>query len=100
MEWIRPFVKPVWTNASQSTLFEGRTTQDLVNQRYQQLLKAKQGNPVLVELARAFAIEASRSAEQEQAVAFLKDLDLVAEFQWPNTLEEVKAQWVKAAGGA
>ena len=96
LEWIRPFVKPVWTNASQSTLFEGRTTQELVNQRYQQLRKAKQGNPVLVELARAFAIEASRSAEQEQAVAFLKDLDLVAEFHWPNTLEEVKAQWAKA----
>jgi hypothetical protein len=95
LEWIRPFVKPVWTNASQSTVFEGRNTQELVNQRYQQLKKAKQGNPVLLELARAFAIELGKSAQQEQAAAFLKDLDLMTEFQWPTSLEEVKAQWTK-----
>lgn len=95
LEWIRPFVKPVWTNASQSTLFEGRTTVELVNQRYQQLRKAKQGNPVLVELARAFAIELCRTAQQEQAQVFLKDLDLVAEFGWPSSVDEVRAQWAK-----
>lgn len=98
LEWIRPFVKPVWTNASQSTLFEDRPTQELVNQRYQQLRKAKQGNPVLVELARAFAIERCRSAQQEQAQSFLKDLDLAAEFGWPITLEEMRNQWTKPAG--
>jgi hypothetical protein len=97
MEWIRPFIKPVWTNASQSTLFEGRNTVELVNQRYQQMRKAKQGNPVLVELARAFAIERCQFAQQEQANAFLKDLDLVAEFQWPNSAEEMRAYWAKAS---
>lgn len=99
LEWIRPFVKPVWTNASQSTLFEGRTTIELVNQRYQQLRKAKQGNPVLVELARAFAIERCRTAEQEQAQVFMKDLDVAGEFGWPTSLEDVRAQWSKQAGG-
>jgi hypothetical protein len=98
LEWIRPFVKPVWTNASQSTLFEDRATQELVNQRYQQLRKAKQGNPVLVELARAFAIERCRSAQQEQAQGFLKDLDLAAEFGWPISLEEMRNQSAKPAG--
>jgi hypothetical protein len=95
VEWIRAFVKPLWTNASQSTLFEGPKTTELVNQRYQLLRKAKQGNPVLIELARAFALVATKTAEQEEATGFLKDLDMVGELQWPSTLEDVKARWSK-----
>ena len=96
LEWIRSFVKPVWTNASQSNLFEGPKTPELVDQRYQQLRTAKQGNPVLLELARAFALESTKAAEQEEATTFVKDLDLVAELHWPASLEDVKAQWAKS----
>lgn len=95
MEWIRPFVKPVWTNASQSTLFEGANTPDLVDRRYQQMRKTKQGNPIVVELARAFALAMTQKPMPDQEAASIKDLNLVAEFQWPSTLEEMKAQWAK-----
>ena len=97
LEWIRPFVKPVWTNASQSPLFQGRNTPDLVNQRYEQLRKTKQGNPVVVELARAFAMELCRAEEQPaEAQSFLEKLDLVSEFGWPSTVEDMRNQWSNA----
>ncbi|HUJ75103.1 MAG TPA: hypothetical protein VL359_09600, partial [bacterium] len=42
LEWVRPFIKPIYQNASQSNLFDGRTTIQSVNQRYQALRKSKQ----------------------------------------------------------
>lgn len=95
LEWIRPFVKPVWTNASQSTLFGGANSPELVDRRYEQLRKTKQGNPIVVELARAFALAMTQKTMQDQEATSLKDLNLVEEFHWPASLEDMKAQWAK-----
>ncbi len=98
LEWIRSFVKPVWTNANQSTAFQGRTTPELINQRYEHLRKTKQGNPIIIEMARAFALDLCRTAEQELPSSFVEDLDLVAEFGWPTTVDEMRRQWEMSAG--
>jgi len=99
LEWLRSFVKPVWTNANQSTMFEGRNAPDLINQRYEHLRKTKQGNPIIIEMARAFALSLLRTPKEEQTSAtFAEDLDLVAEFGWPATVDEMRRQWEKSAG--
>lgn len=99
LEWTRSFVKPIWTNANQSTAFQGRNTPDLINQRYEHLRKTKQGNPIIIEMARAFALDLCRTAKEEQPSAtFVEDLDLAAEFGWPTTVDEMRRQWERSAG--
>jgi hypothetical protein len=99
MEWIRAFVKPVYTNASQSTIFDGCATDQSVEQRYQALRKAKRGNTVILELARALAFTKSKVKEAEVRETLLTELDLVKEFDWPTTLEQVTAYWAAKSGG-
>ncbi len=93
LEWLRAFIKPLYQNASQSTLFDGKTTVKAVNQRYEAIRQSKLGNPVVVELAKAFALVVSKTVDAEQQQAFLKDLDLVGEFHWPATLNDVRTRW-------
>ncbi len=98
LEWIRAFVKPIYTNASQSTIFDDCTTDQSVNIRYQALRKAKRGNTVILELARALAFTKTKVKEAEERQAFLTELDLVKEFDWPTTLEQVTAHWAAKTG--
>jgi hypothetical protein len=70
-----------------------------VNQRYQAIRKAKRGNTVILELARALAFTKTKVKEAQERQAFLSDLDLVKEFDWPTSLEQVTAFWAAKAGG-
>jgi hypothetical protein len=99
LDWIRAFVKPIYTNASQSTIFDDCPTEQSVNQRYQAIRKAKRGNTVILELARALAFTKTKVKEAEVRETFLTDLDLVKEFDWPTTLEQVTAHWAAKSGG-
>jgi hypothetical protein len=93
LEWIRAFLKPIFTNASQSTIFDDCTTDQSVNQRYQAIRKAKRGNTVILELARALASTKTKAKAAEERQTFLMELDLVKEFYWPTSLDQVKEFW-------
>lgn len=93
LEWIRAFLKPIYTNASQSTIFDDCTTDQSVNQRYQAIRKVKRGNTVILELARALASTKTKTKAAEERQAFLVELDLVKEFNWPTSLDQVKEVW-------
>jgi hypothetical protein len=96
LEWIRSFVKPVYTNAAQSTTFDDCQTVQSVHQRYQYIRRAKQGNPVIVELAYAIAVAKNRTQAVKQRQSFIQGLDVAKEFNWPTTLEDLEARWAKA----
>jgi len=93
LEWVRAFVKPVFTNAQQSTIFDDCVTEQSVNLRYQAIRKAKRGNTVILELARALAFTKTKVKAAEERQVFLTDLDLVKEFNWPTSLEQVTEHW-------
>lgn len=91
LEYVRAFVRPVYNSARQSTLFSEVTTPQGVQQRYETLVKARQGNPVLLELARAFAVQGFRSGEAgEENRSFVASLDLHKEFGWPTDVEALR----------
>jgi hypothetical protein len=98
LEWIRSFVKPIFTNAQQSTIFDDCATEQSVNQRYQAIRKAKRGNTVILELTRALAFTKTKAKAVEERQAFLTDLDLVKEFDWPTSLEQVTEYWAAKTG--
>jgi len=93
LEWIRAFVKPIFTNAQQSTIFDDCLTEQSVLQRYQAIRKAKRGNTVILELAKALASTKTKVKAAEERQVFLTDLDLVKEFNWPTSLEQVTEHW-------
>lgn len=93
LEWVRAFVKPVFTNAQQSTIFDDCTTDAAVLQRYQAIRKAKRGNTVILELARALAATKTKVKAAEERQAFLGEVDLVKEFNWPTSLDQVVQYW-------
>jgi hypothetical protein len=92
LEFIRTFARTVYQNASQSTLFDDAATPQSVEQRYENLLKSRQGNPLVLEIAKAFALRNFQKSNKDAKQAFMRDLDLQAEFRWPVTLEALKAQ--------
>ncbi|HEX9844249.1 MAG TPA: hypothetical protein VGC20_15935, partial [bacterium] len=90
IEWIRSFVKPVYGNAAQSSVFDACVTEQSVEARYQKLREEKSVNIVMLELGRALARSKFKAAEEEQKKNFLLELDLVKEFEWPASMDEFK----------
>ena len=45
----------------------------------------------MLEIARAFALRSFKHSDQESKRAFMREVDLHAEFNWPTSLAELKA---------
>lgn len=91
LEFIRSYARPLYTNGSQSKLFDEASTPKSVEQRYEAFVRSKQGNPAVLEIAKAFALRSFKHSDQESKRAFMQEVDLHAEFNWPTTLAELKA---------
>lgn len=93
LEFIRAYLRPIYNNGRQSTLFSEVTTPQGVEQRYETLIKSKQGNPVITELARRFALASFQAgaSDDEERTDELRGLDLRSEFKWPASVREVDA---------
>lgn len=92
LEWVRSYLKPLYTNAQQSTVFDNCLNEATISQRYQKLLEEKSANVTMLELSRAFALaKVSRLAGPEET-EFLNQLNLRSEFNWPTSVEEIKAK--------
>ena len=92
VEWVRSYLKPMFVNAQQSALFDNCLTEASIRQRYDKVMAEKSSNVTMVELARAFAIAELNKQEEPEQRAFLQQLNLREEFNWPRTLEEMKSQ--------
>ena len=90
IEWIRPFLKPIYSNAIQSSVFDACVTEQSVDARYQKLREEKSVNLVMLELGRALARSKFTAAQTENMKTFLLELDLVKEFEWPASMDEFK----------
>jgi len=90
LEWLRSYLKPIYTNAAQSTVFDNCLTEPAVAQRYAKLMEEKSANLVMLELSRAFALAKLNRLESPEIVNFLDKLDLPKQFAWPATLAELK----------
>ena len=93
LEWVRPFIKPVYFTASQSTIFSDCLTPQSIVQRYEMHRQTKQGSSAILELARAFALSKVKVREVEKRQSFMLELDLVKEFGWPGSLADLRKQW-------
>ncbi|MBI3993755.1 MAG: hypothetical protein HY342_10810 [Candidatus Lambdaproteobacteria bacterium] len=90
IEWVRPFLKPVYSNAAQSSVFDACVTEQSVDSRYQKLREEKSVNIVMLELGRALARSKFKAAQQENIKNFLLELDMAKEFEWPASMDEFK----------
>jgi len=90
MEWVRSFLRPIYSNASQSATFDNCMSVASVHQRYAKLKEEKSANIVMLELGRAFALAAFKAVQAESLRNFMKEIDLHAEFNWPTSLDELK----------
>ena len=88
--YIRAYLRPIYENASQSSIFTDANTPQSVQQRYEALMKARKGNPFLLEIARAFAMRNFKSLTIESQRAYMRDVDLKADFGWPATMQELQ----------
>jgi hypothetical protein len=95
LEWVRVFLKPLFTNAQQSSTFDKCRTESSVNHRYQKIKAEKGANPIMLDLARAFAISNLKTAQAESIQQFVNEVDLVSEFHWPPGLDDLKQQLQK-----
>jgi hypothetical protein len=86
---IRAYLRPIYENASQSSIFTDANTPQSVQQRYDALMKARKGNPFLLEIARAFAMRNFKSVNIESKRAYMRDIDLKEDFGWPATTKEL-----------
>ena len=92
IEWMRSYLKPLYANAQQSSLFDNCLTEASIRQRYEKVMSEKNSNTSMVEMARAFALAKLSRLEDPGQRDFLERLDLREEFNWPGSLEELKAQ--------
>ncbi|MCH8882144.1 MAG: hypothetical protein IIA41_01445 [SAR324 cluster bacterium] len=99
-EWVRVFLKPLHTNAEQSSTFDKCRTEKSVELRYKKVLEEKGANPLMLHLARAFALAALKIAQAESIQHFIDDVDLVGEFRWPATLEDLRKRINEDVGRA
>lgn len=90
LEWVRVFLKPLYTNASQSTAFDKCRTEQSVNYRYQKIQEERGVNPIMLEMSKAFALATLKTVQQENLKNFLVDVNLVGEFDWPADIEDLK----------
>jgi hypothetical protein len=93
LQFIRSYARPIWNSGAQSGAFANMTTPQSVEHAYESMVKSRQGNPVVLEIARAFAMRNFRTgaAEGEPPGAVLRQTDLKTQFGWPTTLAELKA---------
>ncbi|MCH8842149.1 MAG: hypothetical protein IID61_04140 [SAR324 cluster bacterium] len=90
LEWVRNFLKPLHANARQSTTFDKCRTEKSVNYRYQKIQEERGVNPVMLELARSFAMATLKTAQEETVKNFIVEVNLVGEFKWPADMDELK----------
>lgn len=100
LEWVRVFLKPLFTNAQQSSSFDKCRTEQSVQHRYLKIREEKGANPIMLELARAFALATLRITQRESIQTFLNEVDLVKEFHWPASLAELKEQIARKPGAS
>jgi len=98
LEWVRVFLKPLFTNAQQSSAFDKCRTEQSVQHRYGKIREEKGANPIMLELARAFALANLRTAQHESIQTFLSEVDLVKEFKWPASLADLKQRFSRKPG--
>jgi hypothetical protein len=91
LQFIRTYARPIWNNGAQSNIFTNSTTPQSVQHTYEQMAKARQGNPVVLEIAKAFALRNFRQSEVSGKSAALREVNLKAEFGWPTTMDELKS---------
>ncbi|HEX9843648.1 MAG TPA: hypothetical protein VGC20_12900, partial [bacterium] len=91
LQFIRTYARPIWNNGAQSNIFTNSTTPQSVQHTYDQMAKARQGNPVVLEIAKAFALRNFRQSEVSGKSAALREVNLKAEFGWPTTMDELKS---------
>ncbi len=97
-EWVRVFLKPLHTNAQQSSTFDKCRTETSVELIYKKVLAEKGANPLMLHLARAFAVAALKIAQAESIQHFIDEVDLVEEFSWPASLEDLRKRASPDAG--
>ena len=90
LEFIRTFARNIYNTGNQSSLFTETTTPQSVNQRYDTLKENKQANPLILELAKGFALGGFQESNLEEKKEFMAQLDLKTEFDWPTNLSELK----------
>jgi hypothetical protein len=91
LPFIRTYARPIWNSGAQSNVFTNVTTPQGVQHTYEQLAKSRQGNPVVLEIARAFAMRNFRQQQEGDTGAALRETDLKAEFGWPTTVAQLKS---------
>lgn len=92
LEWMRAYLKPLYTNAQQSSTFDNCVTEASITQRYKKMMAESSPNKTMIELARSFALVKLNMFEEPEQREFLDGLNLREEFQWPASLAELKAQ--------
>ena len=99
IEWLRSYLKPLYNNAEQSSIFDNCISEASIRQRYEKLMSEKNANPTLVEMARAFSQARVSHFDDPAQQEFLEQLDLKSEFGWPSSLAELRAG-IKAKANA
>ena len=90
IEWMRSYLKPIFTKAAQSSVFDNCVSEAAIAQRYDKLAEEKSANKVMLELSRAFALAKLNRLDTPDLVGFLSSLDLARTFSWPASLGELK----------
>ena len=70
-----------------------------MNARYAKIREEKGANPIMLELARAFALATLRVVQQESIQNFLVEVDLPKEFKWPASLADLKQHLARKPAG-
>lgn len=92
IEWMRSYLKPLYTNAEQSSIFDNCISEASIRQRYEKVMSEKNVNATLVEMARAFSQATADRLDDPAQREFLEQLNLRAEFNWPSTLAQLHAK--------
>lgn len=92
IEWMRTYLKPLYANAEQSSIFDNCISEPSIRQRYEKVMSEKTANATLIEIARAFAVAKLSHQVDPGEREFLEKLNLREEFNWPGSLRELKAQ--------
>ncbi|MDH4224757.1 MAG: hypothetical protein OEW12_03820 [Deltaproteobacteria bacterium] len=92
IEWGRPLLKSLYNTSREALTFSDCPTPNSVNQRFQKLAMEKTVNPLALALSREFALAALAGFSADKldvAEVELTGLDLVGEFGWPASLEDL-----------
>lgn len=92
LEWIRSFLKPLFTNAASTSIYDNCATPQSIEMRYENLREEKSANIVILELGRALARSRFKEEQTQALIGFINDLDLTAEFDWPRSVSDFLGQ--------